>query len=750
MIGLQNASISNSGQLSEACPWTDLSAPREQTFFVPEANCWRIARADRLSVLIDAHAYYLAVLDAITQARQTIFILGWDIDSRVVLKQDEIGQVTLGQALRSALERNPNLTISILCWDFAMIYSLERQLFPQFQRAFRHPRIQFVLDGKHPFGASHHQKAVVIDDQLAFLGGLDLCSHRWDTRMHWAFDSRRKGIDGKPYHPFHDLQVAVDGQAARAIGELFRSRWRNATGQDIPPPAVPIRPAPRIWPEGAEALATDIDVALARTYPQGAHEPPVCEVEQLFLDSIARAERYLYIDNQYFTSERIASAIRQRLGEPNGPEVLLVVPRFNAGWMEQYSMGVLRSRILRQLMANDPYRRLRVYYPAVQSVSGEIPVSLHSKMMIIDDWLLHTGSANLSNRSMGLDSECDLAIEGPRARPVVEHVRNSLLAEFLDVSEGQVTAAIGETGSLFAALDRLRAIPNRRADLKPFDPSISPWVDLLTPDSSILDPHRPIEEDPYFSNFLPRDRDHFVRLKNRKLVNRMLFGVVAAVLLGRARRRVDADVLAAIGRLREAVDQNHPGALSFLYSFASSLAGIPADLVIFGWCLARRPRYAAWESWLGLLGVTLTCYLAGRTERSWMESTGRQPERPQGSGQGGFWTGFLLHANLVGYYPRISYLSGCLRSPLMRYASGTMFGQTLRIGAVTAYATSWERAVRKPGWLSLGMLIGTTLGVLGVFRWSSVRLLPVYGRASAERKFSRVILHRARRSAPFI
>src|SRR5690606_34502287 len=105
-------------------------------------------------------------------------------------------------------------------------------------------RIHFALDSAHPPGASHHQKLVVIDDQVAFLGGLDLTVHRWDTPEHRDGDPRRVLPDGTPYPPFHDIQVAVEGDAAAAIGELVRARWQRATGERRRAPQVATSP----WP----------------------------------------------------------------------------------------------------------------------------------------------------------------------------------------------------------------------------------------------------------------------------------------------------------------------------------------------------------------------------------------------------------------------------------------------------------------------------------------------------------------------
>ena len=94
-----------------------------------------------------------------------------------------------------------------------------------------HSRVRFYMDDKHPVGASQHQKIVVVDDAVAFSGGLDLSKWRWDTPEHRIDDQRSVDPDGKPYPPFHDVQMVVDGAAAAALGQLARERWQRATGE---------------------------------------------------------------------------------------------------------------------------------------------------------------------------------------------------------------------------------------------------------------------------------------------------------------------------------------------------------------------------------------------------------------------------------------------------------------------------------------------------------------------------------------
>ncbi len=174
--------------------------PREKQIAAEGKNCWQRKHSGRVSFLIDAQSYFESFASAAEQARHSIFIIGWDIDSRLILKPGTGNDKnTLGDFLNDIVRKNSKLHIFILTWDFSMIYLFERELMPVFRLDWRtHPRIRFRFDGHHPSGASHHQKIVVIDDAVAFSGGIDLTARRWDTSEHQPDDPRRIDPWGAP------------------------------------------------------------------------------------------------------------------------------------------------------------------------------------------------------------------------------------------------------------------------------------------------------------------------------------------------------------------------------------------------------------------------------------------------------------------------------------------------------------------------------------------------------------------------
>ena len=419
-------------------------------------NCWRVERASHFYCIQDAADYFKLVRQALLSARKTVFSLSWDINAHVDLlpgaATDNDAPTRLDKLLAHVARRR-RVRCYILTWDYGALYTLERDPLTRWRLGWRMPRnIRFGFDDHHPVGGCHHQKIVVVDDQLAFCGGIDLTGHRWDTCAHRPDEPARKTPLGEPYEPYHEVQAMVMGPAAASLGQLARDRWR-ALGYDRMPPVD--SSAENLWPSDVTPDFTDVDVAIARTMPASESQPAIRECEALFEDSIAQAKKTIYIENQYFTNEKLAGALAARLREPNGPEIILISPKECHGWLEKATMGAFRESAFRLLLDADKYKRLRLVYPAA-SRSTDVPTFVHSKVMIVDDELARIGSANYSHRSMGVDTECDLAVEAggdPKVRAGTRQICHRLLAEHLGLSVDAVARGIDSSGSIGAFID---------------------------------------------------------------------------------------------------------------------------------------------------------------------------------------------------------------------------------------------------------------------------------------------------------
>src|SRR5690606_15791802 len=146
------------------------------SILAPGRNAWRVEHAARAAVLVDVADYFGAVRSSMRAARHSIRVLGWDLDSRTRLcaraEPHDGLPARLGPFLDALVRTRPGLRVDLLEWDFAMIYAFEREFMPAASLGWRtHGRLRFRLDGCHPAGGSHHQKVVVIDDAVAFVGG---------------------------------------------------------------------------------------------------------------------------------------------------------------------------------------------------------------------------------------------------------------------------------------------------------------------------------------------------------------------------------------------------------------------------------------------------------------------------------------------------------------------------------------------------------------------------------------------------
>ncbi len=455
-------------------------------------NCWKIARADRMSVIVDADDYFRLARDALLKAERRIMLVGWDFDARIRLTNAERlpGEPEqVGDFLYWLVERRPELDLYLLRWDVGALKTLGRgtTIFTVL-KWMRHPRIHTKLDGAHPPGGSQHQKIVSIDDRFAFCGGIDMTGDRWDTREHRESDPRRRGPGGHLYGPWHDSTSALSGHAASVLAQGCRDRWQRATGDML----VPVTDGVDAWPDGLPAQFSDVDVGIARSLPAHADMSAVHEIEALFVAQLAAARSTIYMESQYFASRRVAEAIARRLDGPEGPEIVIINPVAAQGWLEPIAMDTARARLMEALRRRDIHGRLRMYHPVTTAGNA---IYVHAKMTFIDDAQLRIGSANLNNRSMRLDSECDVIVDaglngGGALKTAIVALRNNLLAEHLGVSPEAIASSLDETGSLIATIEQLRGggrtlVPYEVPDLS----SVEAWL----ADHEVLDPEGPDE-----------------------------------------------------------------------------------------------------------------------------------------------------------------------------------------------------------------------------------------------------------------
>lgn len=584
----------------------------EAGFFRSGINVWKVAHADRAAVLIDGAAYFSAVRKALLHARRSVFILGWDVHSRMRLvgesgEPDDGYPAELAPFLSQLVTERPELNIYLLLWDFAILYAGEREWLPTLRLDWATPPgIHFRLDRAVPTGASQHQKLVVIDDSVAFSGGLDLTIRRWDTPDHLARNRLRIDPSGYRYPPFHDVQSVVDAEAARALAEIARARWRLATKEHPPAP----HGGSDSWPQSIEPQFRDVRVGIARTCPAYGTQGECREIERQFLDSIDFAERAIYIENQFLTHRPFADRLAAALRSNPALEVVIMAPHGAESWIEAHTMRYGRIRFMRALEDAAVRDRVRILCPSIGSGRKCVYPMIHSKVLIVDDKLLRIGSANLNNRSMGTDAECDLTIEADRpdvaARIVA--VRNELIAEHCRTTPAAFAGELRKRGSLIDAVEHF-ALAN--GCLQPIDDGEPAEVEYGRYLEAIADPERPIGYDSLVSTFGLRRRRR-VQLTLVAL-GLSLFVVTALTLLWYLTplseladpRVIDAELSA----LRTSVWAPVIVIAAFLIA---SVVAFPINVLTIGTAAAFGPLLGGLYAGLGCMTSALAGFAVGR------------------------------------------------------------------------------------------------------------------------------------------
>jgi phospholipase D1/2 len=699
------------------------------TFLQNGRNVWRVERASRFAAFTDVATCFAAVRSSMLKARRSIVVVGWDIDSRTRLV-GERGEANdglpaeLGEFLKALCDRTPGLSVNLLLWDFSTLYALEREAFPRAKLAWE--KVKLCLDDCLPVGSSQHQKIVLIDDCLAFNGGLDLTIRRWDTVLHKASDPHRVDPAGEPYDPFHDVQAVVDGDAAKALAELVRQRWSDAAGEQLP--AIDRATAEHdYWPDDVAPLFTDVQVGIARTSPAHDAVPEVREVEQLFLDMIDEAKKSLYIENQYLTSGLIAEHLAENLRRKPDLNVLIIAPRSHDPWLEAMTMQAGRIRFRKILDASGATDRFRIVYPRVRARRVEKPVMVHSKVMIVDDRIVRIGSANLNNRSMGADSECDLVIEASSEteRQNITRFRDRLIAMHTGVSQDTVVQIVAE----HSLVDASRKIASRGKSLDDIvdpEPSQEDYASYL---EKVADPERPMDGASFLA-LATGDSEPGIRLRTaRRLV------LVALLLLATAAAWTyftqDLD-----GLVTDAFRQAASGPFAWIAVLGVYIVGgfllVPITLLIVGTAatfgIVWGPAYAA----IGTLASAILSYGLG----AWLGRSsvrrllgGRLLKVRNAVARRGTISIAAIRMVPVAPFTVVNLAAGATNIGFVPYVAGTVVGMAPGFIILSALGQGLYRLVSEPTFATLAAVLGVVLlwsaTLLAVQHWTQ-RFMPRY------------------------
>jgi phosphatidylserine/phosphatidylglycerophosphate/cardiolipin synthase-like enzyme len=397
----------------------------EQVFDVPPKG-WAAGvppprPGSSVEVLIDGEDAFSAMTEAIQGARSHVHIAGWHALPDFVLRRD--GPPTILRNLLEATARAAD--VRLLLWAGAPVpppLTPSRRSVRASAQQFRSDgSIAVALDAKERLLHCHHEKIVVVDDDVAFVGGLDftrLGGNRLDGRAH-----RERGAVG-----WHDVVTRLRGPVVGDVASHFSMRWTEVTGSFLPGCDAPA---------GSGAITAQI----VRTIPERVYEAVPrgdFRILETYLRTLRSARRFIYLENQFLWSSEIVRILADKLRDPPSDDfrILLLLPAKPSTGSDD-TLGQLA------VLADADGGRNRFLACTLYASNGRAvsPVYVHAKVTVVDDRWLMVGSANLNNHSLFNDTELNVVVEDP---DLARTTRQRLWAEHLECSLPEVRGEVAE------------------------------------------------------------------------------------------------------------------------------------------------------------------------------------------------------------------------------------------------------------------------------------------------------------------
>ena len=371
--------------------------------FAPRAGC-------RVEPLLDGAEALPRIADAIRSARSHVHLAGWHFDASFRLEDDG---PTLRELLAETAER---VDVRVLAWAGAPL-----PLFHPDRGEVRRARdelaggtrISMALDARERPFHCHHEKLVVIDDETAFVGGIDLTAlsgDRLDSNDHPA----RVGLG------WHDTAVRLEGPVVGDVARHFHARWHTVAGDGLPEPAAP------------PAVDGGIEAQFVRTVPERLYEPwreGEWSILESYLRALRSAERLVYLESQFLWSPEVVFVLAEKLRRPPSDDfrvIALLPARPNNGADDSRGqVGILIDADKESGGDTPRFLACTLFQPG----PGGNPVYVHSKAAIVDDEWLTIGSANLNEHSLFNDTEANVVVRDPA---LAREVRLRLWEEHLE------------------------------------------------------------------------------------------------------------------------------------------------------------------------------------------------------------------------------------------------------------------------------------------------------------------------------
>jgi phosphatidylserine/phosphatidylglycerophosphate/cardiolipin synthase-like enzyme len=328
---------------------------------------------NELQPLVDGAAALPQIARAIAGARSYVHLAGWYFSPSFLAETAE------------------RVDVRLLSWAGAplpLFHPDRKEVRETFEALTGGTRIRYALDARERPMHCHHEKLVIVDGEIAFVGGIDLTTlqgDRFDTSEHPA-----RGAFG-----WHDVTARLRGPVVADVANHFALRWREVTGETLPAIDAP--------PE-----AGGVTVQVLRTVPEKIYDAlPRGDFSLLeaYIAALRGAERFVYLESQFLWSPEVVAVLEQKLVGPPCDEFRLVVllpAKPNNGQDDtRGQLGVL-------IDADGNAGRFVACSLFQVGAWPPKPVYVHAKVGIVDDRWLTIGSANLNEHSLFNDTEMNV------------------------------------------------------------------------------------------------------------------------------------------------------------------------------------------------------------------------------------------------------------------------------------------------------------------------------------------------------
>ncbi len=368
---------------------------------------WPTTRGNELTLLIDGAEALPRMAAAIERARSSVWLAGWFFSPDFRLDPDRTQ--SLRHLLAAVAER---VDVRVLAWAGAplpVFHPARKEVRSVRDELSRDTRVRVALDAHERPLHCHHEKLVIVDGELAFVGGIDLTSlggNRFDTSAH-----EPRGSIG-----WHDATSLIRGPAVADVGAHFRMRWLEVTGEEVPAPAPAV-------------AAGDVEVQIVRTVPEKIYtRRPLGEftILESYLRALRAARHLIYLENQFLWSPEVVAVLADKLRHPPDDRfrlVLMLPAKPNNGNDDtRGQLGLL-------LDADGGAGRVLACTLYQMGCDSPQPIYVHAKIGIVDDNWLTIGSANLNEYSLFNDTEMNVVT---RDSALARSTRLRLWSEHLD------------------------------------------------------------------------------------------------------------------------------------------------------------------------------------------------------------------------------------------------------------------------------------------------------------------------------